>query len=97
MSDEKSQRPVGASSQCPHSDLHFTLNNSGFGDTNLHYLEITARCKICGADIVWRGVSMGMGPDRPGISPDGKELRLPFLAEGEELTGRPIGFSIRRA
>lgn len=91
MGDE---RPIGGSSQCPHSDLHFHLNNASFGNTNIHYLEITAKCKICDADMVFRGLPGGMSPDRPTSSIDGKELILPFLGEGEELTGKPAGYSM---
>lgn len=92
MSDQ--QRPAGASSQCPHSDLHFHLNNASFGNTNLHYLEIKAACSICGADMVFRGVAVGVNPNQPTCSVDGKELFLPFLGEGEELVGEPWSYSI---
>lgn len=96
MSDDRTKvGHVGASTQCPHSDLHFHLNNSSFGDTNLHYLEITAKCSICGADMVFRGVPAGMSPEQPAASLDGKELRLPFLGENEELVGKPIGYSVQ--
>jgi len=91
MSD---QRPAGASSQCPHTEIDLDLNNAGFGDTNLHYLEITGRCKLCDKALRFRG-RMGMGPNEPGISIDGSEIRIPFLVEGEELTGDPIGFSVK--
>ena len=87
-------RPAGGSAQCPHSDLHFHLNNASFGNTNLHYLEVTAKCTICGTSMVFRGPT-GIGPDQPACSLDGKEIRLPFLGEGEELTGKPIGYSVR--
>ena len=87
-------RPAGGSSQCPHSDLHFNLNNAAFGNTNLHYLEITAKCTICNTDMVFRGPT-GMSADLPACSLDGKEIRLPFLAENEDLTGNPIGYSVR--
>jgi len=89
------QRPAGASLHCPHSDLHFHLNNVGASDTNLHYLEITAKCSICDIDMVFRGGLMGISPNHPTCSVDGKEMRIPFLGEGEELTGSPIGYSIK--
>jgi hypothetical protein len=91
MSDD---RPAGGSSQCPHSDLHFHLNNAGFGNTNIHYLEINATCKICDRKMVFRGVPVGIGPDRPMGSLDGTEIRIPFLAEDEELTGTPVGYTV---
>ena len=80
--------------QCPHSDMHYHLNTASFGDTNLRYLEITGKCTICGKAAVFRG-PLGMGPDGPGVAADGSEARLPFLFEGEDLTGKPIGFRIR--
>jgi hypothetical protein len=94
MNSSTAARPAGGSAQCPHSDLHFNLNNAAFGNTNLHYLEITAKCTICGTSMVFCGPT-GMGPDQPACSLDGKEIRLPFLAEGEELVGKPIGYSVR--
>lgn len=87
-------RPSGASTRCPHSDLHFHLNNAGFGNTNVHYLEITARCKICDKRMVFRGVPVGMTPDHPAASLDGTEIRLPFLAEGEEYDGKAMGYQL---
>lgn len=87
---------MAASSQCPHSDLHIEVNNASFGDTNLHYLEIRATCRICSKRIAFRGAPNGMSPEFPTMAPDGSEVRLPFLADGEELIGRPIGFTIRR-
>lgn len=87
-------RPAGGSAQCPHSDLHFNLNNAAFGNTNLHYLEISAKCTICNIEMVFRGPT-GMSPEFPACSLDGKEIRLPFLGDGETLIGKPIGFSVR--
>lgn len=89
------QRPAGASSMCPHTALHFHLNNACFGDSNLHYLEVKVDCSICGAEMVFRGVPPGLSPDHPTASIDGKELRLPFIAVGEELTGKPVGFTVQ--
>ena len=85
---------MSGSAQCPHADLHFHLNNARFGDTNIHYLEIKASCVTCGADMVFRGLPVGMSPEHPTASLDGKEIVLPFLGNGEDLTGRPIGYSI---
>ena len=82
------------SSQCPHSDVHYHLNLAAFGDTNLRYVEISGHCKLCSAQMLFRG-RMGMGPSEPGISPDGSEVRLPMLFAGEDLAGRPVGFTIR--
>ncbi|MBS7545668.1 hypothetical protein [Ancylobacter oerskovii] len=84
---------MSASSRCPHNDVDFNLNLASFGDTNLRYLEMTGRCKLCGAGIRFRG-PVGMGPDCAGIALDGSEVRIPLLFGDEELEGRPIGYSV---
>ena len=89
MSDERS---AGASSRCPHSDVHFHINNAGFGNTNIHYLEITGHCNICDKPLVFRGAPLGMTPMHPTMALDGSEIRLPFLVEGEEYDGNAMGF-----
>lgn len=91
MSD---QRPAGASSRCPHSQVHFHLNDASFGNTNLHYLEIRARCEICGEAVKFFG-PIGMGPTQPMVSLDGEEVRIPFLFGDEQLTGKPVGYSVK--
>lgn len=83
---------MNASTQCPHSDLHFEIRNVGFSDTNLHYLEIKARCKICELPMVFRGLPLGLTPAHPTGELGGQEARLPFLADGEEMTGKVAGF-----
>lgn len=85
---------MSGSTQCPHSDLHFHLNNSGFGDTNLHYLEIKASCKVCDKPMVFRCNAFGVLPDQPTVSIDRTEIVLPFMAEGEELVGAPLGYTV---
>lgn len=85
---------MSASSQCPHSDVHIHVNHHRFGDTNLQYLEITAKCRICETDMVFRGAPLGSSPDHPAMSPDGREMRLPMLGDDEDLIGKPAGFSI---
>jgi hypothetical protein len=81
-----------ASTQCPHSDLDITVNNQAFVDSNQHYLEIKVSCKICGKPMVFKGMPFGVLPDRPTMSIDGQEIILPFLGEGEEPTGKVMGF-----
>lgn len=87
---------MSGSTQCPHSDLHYSLHHVGLADTNLHYLEITGHCKICEKKLMFRGAPMGMSLEQPCISPDGQEIRLPFLCEGEEIQGNQIGFAVSR-
>lgn len=86
---------MSASTQCPHSDLHIDVNNAGFGNTNLHYLEIKAHCTICGKPAVFRG-PVGMQPDHPAMSLAGDEVRLPFVIEGETYDGKAHGYSVRQ-
>lgn len=95
MAEPNTERPTGASTQCPHSDLHFHLNNAGFGNTNLHYLEITARCKICDQPARFRG-PVGMSPNQAMTSLSGDEIRIPFLVGDEELTGKPMSYGVRQ-
>lgn len=83
---------MSGSVQCPHSDLHFDLNNVCLTDTNLHYLEIKAKCNTCEKKMIFRGLPHGVSPSRPTGDIDGSEARLPFLAEGENLMGEPAGF-----
>jgi len=81
---------------CPHEDLDITVNNQGFSDTNVHYLEIRATCKICQQAMRFRGMPYGVSPHHPTMSIDGVEVRLPFLPDGEQLSGKVIGFGVRR-
>jgi len=86
---------MSGSAQCPRSDLHFDIHHAGFSDCSIHYLEIKARCKICDKRMVFQGLPLGMTPHHPTGALDGGEARLPFLGEGEELTGKVIGFTGR--
>lgn len=45
--------------------------------------------------MIFRGALFGLSPDRPTMAADGSEMRLPFLGEGEELTGKVISFTGR--
>lgn len=81
---------MSGSTQCPHSDLHFHLHNQGFHDTNVHYLEVKATCKICNKPMIFRGCPLGLTPAHPTMSLDGTEIRLPFLGEDEEPGGNLI-------
>lgn len=91
MSD---QRPSGASARCPHPHLHFHLNDASFGNTNLRYLEIRARCEACGQAVKFRG-PIGMGPQQAMVSLDGEEVRVPFLIGDETLTGNPASYHMK--
>jgi len=89
MSDQPYHRGEG---ECPHSDIHWHIHHQAFHDCNLHYLEIKGRCKLCDKPLIFRGAPLGMTPKHPTMSLGGQEIRLPFLAEGEEPKGKIIGF-----
>jgi hypothetical protein len=74
-----------ATAQCPHSDLHITLNHRCREDTNLHYFDISAFCKICGRIMDFREEPFSVPPDGiPTVA-----LAVPFIAAGERLRGDP--------
>lgn len=60
---------------------------------NIHYLEVKARCKICDRQMVFRGLPLGLSPQHPTGDLGGYEVRLPFLADGDEPKGNLIGFT----
>ncbi len=67
--------------------------------------EIHVRCKTCGEQMGFRCADVGMLPDRPCVSPDALELRVPLISPSElQLLGplaamaRPSdmpGFAVR--
>ena len=89
MSDRPYHRGEG---ECPHSDIHWRIHHQAFHDCNLHYLEIKGRCELCDKPLIFRGAPLGMTPKHPTMSLGGEEIRLPFLAEGEEPKGKIIDF-----
>jgi len=86
---------MSASTQCPHSDLEINIHNVGMTDSNIRYMEVKALCKLCLKPIAFRGAPLGVSPMHPTMALDGQEIRLPFLAEGEEYDGKSIGFTGR--
>lgn len=87
---------MSASTQCHHPDLHFDLHHVHLLDSNVHYLDIKARCTVCGARMLFQGCPMGVTPKHPTMSLDGGEIHLPMFGEGEQPTGKQIGFSVVR-
>lgn len=83
---------MSGSTQCPHSDVHPHLNEARFGNTNIRYLEVSGRCKICDQPIRFRGAPLGMTPTHPTMALDGSEIVLPFLFGDEEFDGKAISF-----
>src|SRR3546814_7466148 len=39
---------------CPHRRLDVHLKQAHFGDTNVKYFELTAKCEVCGVDMTFR-------------------------------------------
>jgi hypothetical protein len=76
--------------QCPHSDMHFNVHHQAFHDSNLHYLEITGKCRICGKAAEFRGMPIGLSPAQPTMGADGLEIRIPWFGEDEEPRGPMI-------
>ncbi|MES1993174.1 MAG: hypothetical protein V4457_06110 [Pseudomonadota bacterium] len=83
--------------ECGHSDVHWHIHHQAFSDSNMHYLEISGRCKICETLMIFRGVPIGMTPAHPTRSVGGDEIRLPFLGAGEEPKGNLVGYAFTEA
>ena len=73
--------------------MHYHLNLSHAGDTNMKYLEVTGSCSICGRKAQFRG-PVGMSPNHPTVAIDGSEAVLPFVFEDETYDGKAIGYSV---
>jgi hypothetical protein len=70
---------------CDHRDLGINAEHVGLPDSNISWIRLHARCNICGVRMVFRcqGAALGLSPDSVARWDDDKELRLPFLPEGE--------------
>jgi hypothetical protein len=81
--------------KCLHRDMHYNLDLHVLGDTNLCYLEVTGKCKLCDEDVIFRGPA-GVSKDQATVSIDGKTAHLPLVFGEHNVTGNPVGFSVRR-
>lgn len=95
-SELDAHRAAGASSVCPHSDLHIHVDHVHLADSNTAYLDITAKCNICGAPMAFQGCPLGVSPKQPTMALDGSVIHIPMRAAGEEPTGRQDGFALTR-
>lgn len=88
---------MSGSTQCPHSDIDWHQHVTGFHDSNVASVVITAKCNICGKRMkLDRGLPMGAssyGPTQAGDDTLG--IMFPMIAEGEEPS-KEWGFSVRR-
>jgi len=78
---------MSASSKCPHMDLHCDFHLTSMRDSNVHSLQLTARCNLCGKRLkLSRGLAMGASSRGPSIAADTDFLGIliPVIAEGEE-------------
>jgi len=87
---------MSGSTQCPHSEVHFNLKVVNLADSNIHYLEITGRCKVCDKALAFRGCPFGVTPAHPTMAIDGSEITIPFLCEDEEPSGKLLGFTAKQ-
>lgn len=74
-------------------NVHWHLNLQHFGNTNIKYLEVTGRCRVCGNSIRFRGPA-GLNPAGPTVAIDGSEAIFPFLFENEQYDGNAVGYSV---
>ncbi|MEA3044561.1 MAG: hypothetical protein QOH47_2399 [Sphingomonadales bacterium] len=83
---------MNATGQCHHPDLHFDLHHVSLADSNTHYLELKAKCNVCGARMIFQGEGLPFGctPKHPTLAIDGGEINIPMRGEGEEPTGSQI-------
>lgn len=87
--------PADAEHRCG-EQMHWHLNLQHFGDTNIKYLEVTGKCRVCGKKAVFRGPA-GLNPAGPTVAIDGSEAIFPLLLEGETYDGKAMGYSVSNA
>lgn len=79
-------------SKCKH-EFNFHHHIIGFTDTNLLYIELSAKCTKCGKAMLFPG-KIGCSPHEPRTSVDLETLTIPMRPKGEPLTGNPVGYNI---
>lgn len=64
--------------------MNYHLNHVHMGDTNVHVLEISARCGVCEAAMTFLGdLPMGGSLQRPTLDLDRGTISLPMVGTGE--------------
>lgn len=91
------ERTAGHVRHCQHLDFdaHVSVqrlyHSEGDGPPNppdAFAADITVKCAVCGASFGFRVPDVGLLPDRPAVSPDALELRVPLIAPAElQLVG----------
>src|SRR3546814_16510642 len=81
---------------CPHRRLDVHLNQAHFGDTNVKYFELTAKCEVCGVDMTFPGVpDVGQSPDKPMVNIDATEIRFP-VDRKSVVSGKSVSVRVDR-
>jgi len=88
---------MSGSSKCHHPEIDFNLEHAIFKDTNIRYLEIIGKCKICETPIQFQGnFPVGVTPDFPTqVELGNRNIVLPFLVEGEIYDGNSPSFYVK--
>lgn len=87
---------MSGTSQCPHLEFAFDVKIARIKDDTIKMADIAGCCTTCGKAAVFRGLPFGVNWQHPTGSPDGQELRIPFVIDGDEVDeARPrISFGI---
>ena len=90
---------MSGSSKCHHPEIDFNLEHAIFKDTNIRYLEIIGKCKICETPIQFQGnFPVGLTPEHPTqVELGNTNIVLPFLIEGEQYDGKSIGYIVKNS
>lgn len=104
---------AGQSGACSHPDFEANVSVGRIAsdedavrhDEIDHFVcDVTIRCAVCKEPFGFRVPDVGVLPDRPAVSPDALEMRVPLISPSE-LTllgplaamraGKGIGYSVR--
>lgn len=86
---------------CEHMNFSATVNVGRITDNHdetkviAFSADVRVSCADCGEDFIFLCPTSGMLPDRPAVSVDGLEMRLPLAPAGHPDGFRmPFGFSV---
>lgn len=87
---------------CPHPSFMSTVNVNRItdgegGPVTAYYAEMHINCTVCGVSFLFRCPDMGMLSDRPTISIDATEIRLPVAPANNPDMKVEYGFVIKGA
>ena len=84
MTDSLSHTPTTGRRCDVHPHFRIEATTAHIAGSNLYYTDIRMSCAVCGVAMAFRG-PMGLNPAHPTVRPDGSEVTLPAVPEGEEL------------